>query len=87
MALVIGVAGNLVGTAIAGTDLVWDVSFAHGLTIVLGIDFGKVFLADAIRKKLTLRLIMWLQRISAFCLFAAGAFLIIATAMGFMIEH
>ncbi|MGN6574277.1 MAG: ABC transporter permease [Nocardioides sp.] len=35
-ALVIGVAGNLVGTAIAGTDLVWDVSFAHGLTIVLG---------------------------------------------------
>lgn len=36
VALVIGVAGNLVGTAIAGTDLVWDVSFAHGLTIVLG---------------------------------------------------
>jgi ABC-type transport system involved in multi-copper enzyme maturation permease subunit len=35
-ALAIGVAGNLVGTAIAGTDLVWDVSFVHGLDIVLG---------------------------------------------------
>jgi ABC-2 type transport system permease protein len=36
VALVIGVVGNLAGTAIAGTELVWDVSIAHGLTIVLG---------------------------------------------------
>jgi len=35
-ALVTGVVGNLVGTAIAGTDLGWDVSFAHGVNIVLG---------------------------------------------------
>jgi ABC-type transport system involved in multi-copper enzyme maturation permease subunit len=35
-ALLIGVLGNLVGTAIAGTDVVWDVSFAHGVYIVLG---------------------------------------------------
>jgi ABC-2 type transport system permease protein len=35
-ALAVGVVGNLVGTALAGTDLVWDVSFAHGLNIVLG---------------------------------------------------
>jgi ABC-type transport system involved in multi-copper enzyme maturation permease subunit len=35
-ALVTGVVGNLVGTAIAGTDLVWDVSFAHAIYIVLG---------------------------------------------------
>ncbi len=35
-ALVVGVVGNLVGTTIAGTDLVWDVSFTHALTIVLG---------------------------------------------------
>jgi ABC-2 type transport system permease protein len=35
-ALVTGVGGNLAGTAIAGTDLVWDVSFAHGVNIVLG---------------------------------------------------
>lgn len=36
VALVFGVAGNLVGTAIAGTDPVWDVSLGHFLTIVLG---------------------------------------------------
>jgi len=36
VALVIGVLGNLVGTAIAGTDRVWDVSFGHGANIVLG---------------------------------------------------
>src|SRR6266498_5838247 len=35
-ALATGVVGNLVGTAIAGTDLVWDVSLAHGVNIVLG---------------------------------------------------
>jgi hypothetical protein len=35
-ALLIGVVGNLVGTAIAGTDLVWDVSFAHGADIIIG---------------------------------------------------
>ena len=34
-AFVIGAIGNLVGTAIAGTDLVWDV-FAEGVNIVLG---------------------------------------------------
>ena len=36
LALVIGVLGNVVGTAIAGTDLVWDVSIVHGADIVLG---------------------------------------------------
>lgn len=36
VALVTGVLGNLVGTAIVGTDRVWDVSFAHGVNIVLG---------------------------------------------------
>ena len=35
-ALVTGVLGNVVGTAIAGTDVVWDVSFVHGVNIVLG---------------------------------------------------
>ncbi len=35
-ALAVGVVGNIVGTAIAGTDLVWDVSVAEGLNIVLG---------------------------------------------------
>jgi ABC-type transport system involved in multi-copper enzyme maturation permease subunit len=35
-ALVVGVVGNLVGTAIAGTPLVWDVAPSHFGTIVLG---------------------------------------------------
>jgi ABC-type transport system involved in multi-copper enzyme maturation permease subunit len=35
-ALAIGAVGNLIGTAVAGTDLVWDVSVGHGVTIVLG---------------------------------------------------
>jgi hypothetical protein len=35
-AFVIGAIGNLVGTAIAGTTLVWDVSLAEGANIVLG---------------------------------------------------
>jgi ABC-2 type transport system permease protein len=35
-ALVTGVIGNLAGTAMAVTDLAWDVSFAHGVDIVLG---------------------------------------------------
>jgi ABC-2 type transport system permease protein len=36
VALVFGVAGNLVGPAITGTERVWDVSVAHALEIVLG---------------------------------------------------
>ena len=35
-ALAVGVVGNLIGTAIAGTDLVWDVSVAEVGNIILG---------------------------------------------------
>jgi ABC-2 type transport system permease protein len=35
-AFVLGAVGNVVGTAIAGTPQVWDVSAAEGLNIVLG---------------------------------------------------
>ena len=35
-ALAVGVVGNLIGTAIAGTDLVWDVSLAEAANIILG---------------------------------------------------
>ena len=35
-AFVVGAVGNLIGTAVAGTDLVWDVSLAEGTGIVLG---------------------------------------------------
>jgi len=36
IALVFGVAGNVIGPAITGTDRVWDVSIVHFLDIVLG---------------------------------------------------
>jgi ABC-2 type transport system permease protein len=36
IALVFGVAGNVVGPTIRGTDRVWDVSLVHGLDIILG---------------------------------------------------
>ena len=36
LAFAIGAVGNLVGTAITGTDRVWDVSLTDGLYIVLG---------------------------------------------------
>ncbi|MDT0215098.1 ABC transporter permease subunit [Rothia sp. ARF10] len=36
VALVVGVLGNVVGTAVTGTDLVWDVSVAQFGTIVVG---------------------------------------------------
>jgi ABC-2 type transport system permease protein len=35
-ALAVGVVGNVIGTAVAGTDLIWDVSVAEGFNIVLG---------------------------------------------------
>ena len=35
-ALVLGALGNLVGSTIAGTPLVWDVPLAQGATIILG---------------------------------------------------
>jgi hypothetical protein len=36
VALAIGALGNLAGTAISGTDLVWDISFTDATYIVLG---------------------------------------------------
>jgi len=58
--------------------------FTTCLVFVLGIDFLKVFLADSIRKRLTLRVIMYLQRISALCLLGAGLFLIGAAFFGWV---
>lgn len=48
------------------------VFFGCCLGLVLGVDALKVLLADNIRRRLTLRKIMYLQRFSAFCLFAFG---------------
>lgn len=58
------------------------VFFGTCLVLVLGIDFLKVFLADSIRKKLTLRKVMYLQKISGAALLIIGAALILFTLFG-----
>jgi threonine/homoserine/homoserine lactone efflux protein len=65
------------------------VFFGTCLTLVLGVDFLKVFLADNIRKRLTLRKVMYLQKISGACLLIIGAALILFTLFGnyFKKEH
>ncbi len=60
------------------------VFFGTCLGLVLGIDFGKVFLADSIRKKLTLRRIMYLQKTSSLLLAGAGLLLIVAQGLGWL---
>jgi threonine/homoserine/homoserine lactone efflux protein len=57
------------------------VFFACCLGLVLGIDFLKVLLADSIRKRLTLRIVMYLNRISAAILFLFGTAIIIITLL------
>lgn len=69
-------------TMVAGKP--WQIKlilFGTCLTIVLGIDFLKVFLADKIRQYLTLRKIMYLNKISAFIIFALGLLIFIKTLL------
>ena len=59
--------------SLAGTTLPHRVVFfGTCLGIVLGFDILKVLLADGIRRKLTLRRIMYLNRISAVCILVFG---------------
>lgn len=53
--------------------------FSACLGLVLSMDFLKVFLADKIKQKLTLRRVMYLQKISALILFLFGLALILGT--------
>lgn len=59
--------------------------FASCLAVVLGMDFLKVLLADSIRKRLTLRIVMYLNRISSAILVGFGAVIIIITLLGIQI--
>lgn len=60
-------------TAVAAESALYRfIFFGCCLTLVLGVDALKVVLADNIRRRLTLRKIMYLQRFSAFCLFGFG---------------
>lgn len=56
------------------------VLFGTCLGLILAIDVAKVFLADTIRRKLTTKRIMFLQKFSAFCILAIGVALLLGTA-------
>jgi len=53
--------------------------FGIALIIILGIDFSKVFLADRIKRVLTIRRIIYVQRFSAACILLIGFSLFIST--------
>jgi threonine/homoserine/homoserine lactone efflux protein len=76
------VAGATIRMSYTESAIYRMVFFACCLILVLGVDIIKVFLADGIRRKLTLRKVMYLQKISAACLMGIGIFLIVFTLFG-----
>lgn len=64
----VGSAISVAGSSISSRS----VFFGCCLGIVLGFDIIKVFLADKIRRKLTLRRVMYLNRVSAICILFFG---------------
>jgi threonine/homoserine/homoserine lactone efflux protein len=74
---------NATASLTTGQGIVYRaVFFGCCLVLVLGVDMLKVFLADSIRKRLTLRKVMYLQKISSACLFVIGTGLILFTLFG-----
>ncbi len=55
--------------------------FGTCLGLILAFDFLKVFLADIIRRRLTLRRVMYLQKISSACILLIGIGLMITTIL------
>ncbi len=55
--------------------------FGTALVIILGIDFSKVFLANRIKKLLTARKIIYVQRFSSVCILLIGIALMIGTLL------
>ncbi len=55
------------------------VLFSTCLIIILGVDFSKVFLAEKIKRFLTLRRIMYLNKFSGICLFLIGLMIFATT--------
>ncbi len=53
--------------------------FGTALIIILGIDFSKVFLADRIKRLLTVRKVIYVQRFSAACILGIGIVLLVGT--------
>lgn len=90
----IGISGFLVNTLNPSVMLTWlgavtltantpplyrIILFTTALVLILGLDFSKVFLADRIKRLLTLRRIVYVQKVSAACLFFIGLALFIST--------
>lgn len=68
-------------TATANTSNMYRlVLFGCCLGLILTIDIAKVFLADAIRRRLTIRRILYLHRFSGACILLIGLALLISTA-------
>ncbi len=61
------------------------VFFCSCLSLILSIDLLKVLTAQKLRKKLTPRNIVYLNRISALCILGLGLFLLIKTMLGIKI--
>jgi threonine/homoserine/homoserine lactone efflux protein len=77
-------------TLIANTTLLYRiVLFATCLIIILGVDFSKVFLAEKIKRFLTIRRIVYVQKFSGICLFLIGTALLVSTlfSVQFKKEH
>ncbi len=70
----------IVTAAANTTNLYRLVLFGSCLILILSIDFLKVFLADGIRRRLTQRRIMYLNKFSAACILTIGLALILSTA-------
>lgn len=90
----IWVSGFLVNTLNPGVLITWlgavtvtanttgmyrFILFGTALVIILGIDFSKVFLASRIKKILTVRMVIYVQRFSAACIFLIGMALFAST--------
>lgn len=77
-------------TLIANTSLFYRIIlFTTCLIIILSVDFSKVFLAEKIKRFLTARRIVYVQRFSAICLFLIGLVLMVSTffSLQFKKEH
>jgi threonine/homoserine/homoserine lactone efflux protein len=78
-----------VTTATLVTGEPWNVRlvlFGTCLGLVLLIDFAKVLLADKIRRHLTLRKIMYLNKVSALIIFALGVGIFLKFYFGFSLN-
>lgn len=67
-------------TITANTSVIYRlILFGTCLTLILSLDFAKVFLAERIKRVLTMRRIIYVQRFSALCIFLTGVFLLVST--------